>query len=168
MYWPIEKGPSSRVKLAKHPRPRISQRSLKLDLLVSFLRAESAAQPHAEASRGPWGPRVAPMDPGRLVTADHGVATRGLGGAGPCACIQHWPCRLLIARRTACLVQTGGRCRLSLGARCRSRRRRSTRCFGKGFLLPLFRRCRSSRTAGSRVARLKAAAVLSEPLAGCF
>ena len=28
------KGPSPRVKLAKHPTPRISQRSLKLDLLV--------------------------------------------------------------------------------------------------------------------------------------
>jgi hypothetical protein len=54
-----QKGPSSRVKLAKHPHPRISQRSLKLDLLVSFLRAENAAQPpRAEAPRGPWAPRV--------------------------------------------------------------------------------------------------------------
>jgi hypothetical protein len=52
-----QKGPSSRVKLAKHPTPRISQRSLKLDWLVSFLRAERAAQRRrAKAPRGPQGP----------------------------------------------------------------------------------------------------------------
>ena len=75
-----QKGPSFRVKLAKHPRPRISQRSLKLDLLVSFLRAERGGQPR-RARGGPWGPVWVPMNPGRLVTADNGVATRGPEGA---------------------------------------------------------------------------------------